>query len=96
MLRFLVVLVGLRTPASFARGAGRDAEPYYPVRTDGRGERRPLVSWPKALRAARGWLEPWMMLGRYWRAFTDLPPPKELRALLERVFAGEGIYLYVH
>jgi hypothetical protein len=23
-------------------------------------------------------------------------PPKELRALLERVFAGEGIYLYVH
>jgi hypothetical protein len=47
------------------------------------------------LRAVRGWLEPYVMLGRYWRAFTDLPPPKEFRALLERVFAGEGIYLCV-
>ncbi len=66
-----------------------------PNRREGK-KRRPLLSSPKASRAVRGWLEPWIMLGRYWRAFTDLPPPKELRALLERVFAGEGIYLYVH
>jgi hypothetical protein len=32
---------------------------------------------------------------RYWRAFTDLPPPKELSELLERVFSGRGLYLYV-
>jgi hypothetical protein len=35
------------------------------------------------------------MLLRYWRAFTDKDPPEELRALLERVFGGEGLYLYV-
>jgi hypothetical protein len=35
------------------------------------------------------------MVWRYWRAFTDKDPPEELRALLERVFSGEGLYLYV-
>jgi hypothetical protein len=34
------------------------------------------------------------MLLRYWRAYTDLPPPKELQRLLERLFRGEGLYLY--
>ena len=43
-----------------------------------------------------GWLEPYVMFWRYWRAYTDLPPPEELRAPLERKFAGEGLYLYVH
>jgi SRSO17 transposase len=43
-----------------------------------------------------GWLESYVMLCCYWRAYTDLPPPDELRALLERMFASEGIYLYVH
>ena len=52
------------------------------------------ASWPEALRAVRGWLEPWIMLWRYWRAFSGMPPPKELKALLERVFSGRGIYLY--
>ncbi len=61
----------------------------------GRGERRPRVSWPETLRAVRGWLEPYIMLWRYWRAFSGMPPPKELRALLERVFSGRGLYLYV-
>jgi len=32
---------------------------------------------------------------RYWRAFSDLPPPEELRKLLERLFSGESLYLYV-
>jgi hypothetical protein len=31
-----------------------------------------------------------------WRAFWDLPPPEGLKALLERVFSGEGLYLYAH
>jgi hypothetical protein len=44
----------------------------------------------------RAWLEPYVMLMRYWKAFTDKDPPKELRRLLEWVFAGEGLCLYVH
>jgi hypothetical protein len=35
------------------------------------------------------------MLGRYWRAFSGMPPPSELRVLLESVFSGRGLYLYV-
>jgi quercetin dioxygenase-like cupin family protein len=49
---------------------------------------------PLALRKVRAWLEPYVMLMRYWRAFSDLPPPAELKALLEWVFAGKGLYLY--
>ena len=47
-----------------------------------------------ALRRVRAWLEPYVMLMRYWRAFSDLPPPKELRVMLEWVFSGKGLYLY--
>jgi hypothetical protein len=46
------------------------------------------------LRKVRAWLEPWVMLWRYWKAFPDLPPPRELRALLECVFSGSELYLY--
>src|SRR5215204_2602398 len=65
-------------------------------RRKGGGKRRAKASWPEALRAVRGWLEPWIMLGRYWRAFSGMPPPQELGALLDRVFSGRGLYLYVH
>jgi hypothetical protein len=54
----------------------------------------PDLSWPVALRRVRAWLEPYVMLMRYWRAFSDLPPPEELKALLEWVFSGKGLYLY--
>jgi hypothetical protein len=47
------------------------------------------------LRAVRGWLEPWIMLGRYWKAYSGMPPPRELKALLDRVFSGRGLCLYV-
>jgi hypothetical protein len=77
------------------RGWLRATMILLPIRRKGE-KRRPRASWPETLRAVRGWLEPWIMLWRYWRAFTDLPPPLELKALLERMFSGEGLYLYVH
>ena len=52
-----------------------------------------LLSWP-ALKGGRAWLEPCMMLRRYRRAFSNKPPPKELRALLEWEFSDRGLYLY--
>ena len=61
-----------------------------------RAESRHLLCWPEALRKVRTWLEPYVMLWRYWRAYSEKPPPKELRRLLERVFVGRGLYLYVH
>ena len=54
----------------------------------------PYSSWPLALRRVRAWLEPYVMLMRYWRAFSDLSPPPELEALLEWVFSGQGLCLY--
>jgi hypothetical protein len=83
-----------RLPASLEQPAepGND-----PPSEQGEGrKRRPGASWPEALRAVRGWLEPWIMLRRYWKAFSGMPPPPELRALLERVFSGGGLHLYVH
>ncbi|MDP9487295.1 MAG: hypothetical protein M3Q49_16185, partial [Actinomycetota bacterium] len=55
-----------------------------------------LLTWPAALRIVRGWLEPWVMLWRYWRAFSDKPPPEKLQALLEWVFSGRRLCLYTH
>ena len=55
---------------------------------------RPQVSWPVALRQVRAWLEPWIMLGRYWRGWSNQLPPPELQALLDWVWRGRGIYLY--
>jgi len=34
------------------------------------------------------------MLWRYWRGWSDLPPPPALRQLLEWLWHGRGIYLY--
>ncbi len=82
------------TGACPRRTTNERREIYRAGRREGRGKRRPSASWPQALREVRGWLEPWVMLWRYWRAFSDLPPPTELRALLERVFSGRGLCLY--
>ena len=41
-----------------------------------------LPQWPRALRGVREWLEPYIMVWRYWRAFTDKDQSDELRALL--------------
>jgi hypothetical protein len=60
-----------------------------------RSEQQPL-SWPRALRKVRSWLEPYVMLWRNWRAYSEKDPPGELKALFDRLFAAEGLYLYVH
>ncbi len=78
----------------------KEPDPASETRTLEGGERSdarpkpPDLSWPLALRRVRAWLEPYVMLMRYWRAFSDLPPPEELKALLEWVFSGKGLYLY--
>lgn len=64
---------------------------YQPIRRS--GGRAP--SWPVTLRRVRVWLQPRAMLWRYCKAFSNKPPPPELRALLERAFSGRGLYLYV-
>ena len=56
--------------------------------------KRPHVSWPRALRAVRAWLEPWIMLRRYWRAWSEQPPPGPLQGLLEALEHGQALYLY--
>src|SRR3954464_10122310 len=68
---------------------------FPPSRREG-GKKRASASWPEALRVVRGWLEPWVMLWRYWRAFSEMDPPSELKALLDRIFSGRGLYLYAH
>jgi hypothetical protein len=74
-----------------------ETENDLPAESEGRGKRRRrVVSWPEALRMVRGWLEPWVMLRRYWKAYSDKPSPKELQKLLEWMFSGRGLYLYVH
>ena len=54
----------------------------------------PPLSWPQALRKIRSWLQPYVVLLRYWRAYTELPPPEEFEVLLGRLFSAEGLYLY--
>jgi len=56
--------------------------------------RRPQVSWPVALGAVRAWLEPWIMLRRYWHGWSPLPPSPELRFLLAWLERGQAISLY--
>src|SRR5262245_6569274 len=60
----------------------------------GAGLQRPDLCWPAALRKVRAWLEPWLMLRRYWRAWSPSPPPPELQALLTWVQRGFPLYLY--
>ncbi|GHP00572.1 hypothetical protein KSF_106190 [Reticulibacter mediterranei] len=55
---------------------------------------RPQVSWPVALRTVRGWLEPWIMLRRYWNGWSQQPPPPALQLLLQCLERGQAIALY--
>jgi len=53
------------------------------------------VSWPRTLRQVRGWLDPWTFLWRCWHAWSNAPPPPELRALLDAVGQGHPLDLYL-
>ena len=52
-------------------------------------------SWPRALRAIRAWLTPWIVLQRWWQAWSDRPPPPQLQTLLNSVAAGCGLHLHI-
>lgn len=56
---------------------------------------RTAPCWPQALRPVRGWLQPWYVLTRCWQAWSDLPPPPEVQALLNWVADGRPINLYL-
>ena len=82
-----------------AAAPARSNDEAQPVADEaaGRGEMRPRCPpgcWPVALRAVRAWLEPRVLLRRYWRAWSPLPPPPALRALREYLRHGHGLDLY--
>jgi hypothetical protein len=70
------------------------SEPNGEKKTISQGRQRPNVSWPVALRQVRAWLEPWIMLRRYWRAWSKRPPPVALQQVLESLWRGNGIDIY--
>jgi hypothetical protein len=59
------------------------------------GPPRPPPSWPRAIRAVRAWLAPWIALQRWWAAWSKAPPPRQLQALISSVAAGFGLHLYI-
>ena len=60
-----------------------------------RSHRRRRRRWPRALRAIRAWLSPWIALQRWWPAWSKAPPPPQLQALISSVAAGCGLHLYI-
>jgi hypothetical protein len=54
-----------------------------------------LGSWPVALRRVRAWLEPGIMLWRYWRAWSAKAPPPALQQLLDWLWEWHSIALYI-
>jgi len=52
-------------------------------------------SWPRAIRAVRAWLAPWIALQRWWTAWSNAPPPPQLQALMTSLGAGHGLHLYI-
>lgn len=70
-----------------------------PTRVSGEkspGAAKPFVglTWPEALRQVRSWLEPAIMLKRYWCAYSLAPPPFALQELLGWLRQGNGINVY--
>jgi len=82
-------LAGLTLEAKEYDPASVTRTPEWEKRSDAPAS-PPYSSWPLALRRVRAWLELYVMLMRYWRAFSDLSSPPELEALLEWVFSGPG------
>ena len=56
---------------------------------------QPPPSRPRAIRAVRAWLAPWIALRRWWAARSNAPPPPQLQALMTSPEAGGGLHLYI-
>jgi hypothetical protein len=59
---------------------------------------RTTPCWTRSLRAVRAWLAPAHWLARCWAAFSAMPPPPELMALIEVIeamIASQRINLYL-
>jgi hypothetical protein len=55
---------------------------------------RPQVCWPEARRSVLGWLEPWILLRRWLRAWSKAPPPPPLQRLFDWLGQGNSLFLY--
>jgi hypothetical protein len=76
------------------------SDPTSPMRRRGKSgattEAHPTPpTWPVARRQVRAWMEPWIMLRRYWQVWSVKLSPRQLPALLDWVWQGKPIYLYV-
>jgi hypothetical protein len=49
------------------------------AREGGRAPPPPHRPRPRALRAVRAWLSPWIVLQRWWAAWSKAPPPRSCR-----------------
>jgi hypothetical protein len=38
---------------------------------------------------------PWVALRRWWTAWSNAPPPRQLQALMTSLEAGSGLHLYI-
>ena len=91
-LRSQLLLGHLVRPSAAARtpppggGGGRGTRARQP---------RQPPCWPRALRAVRAWLAPWMALQRWWTAWSTARPPRQLQAMMSSVTAGCGLHLYI-
>ena len=64
------------------------------TRRTGGGKIRPRLTWPQSLRQVRAWLTPWIWLQRWWQAWSPLPPPPELQALIDALAQGHPLAFY--
>jgi hypothetical protein len=63
----------------------------------GRARRGTAAGTLLAAGAARGTrvASPWIVLQRWWPAWSKAPPPRQLQALINSVAAGCGLHLYI-
>ena len=82
----------LRTASATATGVAHQP----PLQSAGK-KREPLqwATWPCTLRRVRRRLTPWMVLQRWWQAWTYGPPPAELQRLLDWITDGNALNLYL-
>jgi hypothetical protein len=78
------------------RGRRRDLWQHRGKKSrDDLGAYEGVQSWPVALRKVRAWLEPGIMLRRYWQGWSAKPPPSALQRLLDWLWEGRALGLYI-